>query len=1138
MTVVSDPNLDLKALDQVVQKLDLRVPTEEQARVAAYPPYVTVDGASRAAPLLVVAGAGSGKTETLALRATFMAAHFNVSPEAIMGLTFTRKAAGELEQRLRDRFESLAQSNDVGASGPRRQSTALLSTSAESMTYNAFALRVVQEFGARIGIDPQVVHMGEAAAWELMQEVVALWEGPLSDSRTESATVDAALRLRQDLANQALSTEDTRKKLNELLGQFEAASLDAASRKKRSYTVFHRQGEAAVRGRLELLDIIEEFDAQMRQRGRMDYAQQILAAIRVVEEVPEARETLRQRHKVVFLDEFQDTSVAQLRFLSSLFDDHPVTAVGDPNQAIYGWRGASAASLSDFHAMFNKVHGVPKTEWTLKTAWRNDRVVLDTANDIAAPLTKAPQWESQTPGVRDGRSKEDGTPEVSLPKLRARRDAGQGSVLVRYGAADSDAIEQMVDFIRSSKAELEPVLGRPATAAVLARRGEPLPRAVGALRDAGISAQLAAGDALLMSPAVMDLRAALGLSADVGRSTLLLRLLTNLHLGALDLRVLGDLAKALAREQGKSSDSAVLLLEAVEAVANGSQDTNLSEPGYRRIAGLGRQLARIRESSGSVVERVEAARWILGLDAAALVNTRAVGVSELLDQFTALAVEYESTSEVPSLAGFLGWLDSMEERERGLRVPPIELDPDAVQAMTIHGAKGLEWDIVAVIDMEDGRFPKSGRRGLKPEGGPYEPVAPTDPAPQSGWWGDVGAMPFPLRRDHRYLPPLDVFDMDRTGGDIKAGFMQDIGAYFEREERKLAYVAITRARSRLFLGGAWWLGGTTVRMPSVFLEEASRTEGVDANQVMSPVGEEWERISDSTESVSFPPPPSRLEREGAQAAARVVEARAALARDLEPKAVRKEILAGLTDRTLADAVAVLLEERSALSQRIPPEKLGKAEMLSALGQTRPLQVTEIARLESDPEDAPKDLVRPIPREPGTASLVGSVFHSWIETYLRTLSAKSGEADVEDEPSGTMAALSDSDKRYLSSLQQAFGNSHFDSKFTVISLETPFTAVRDGVAIRGRIDAVLTAPDGKVWLIDWKTRRSLRTAPSSFDLKYFQSQLSLYREAWEERESEGPGGGEATVVAAIVFVAPEGVKVMTLEEINRQIESRV
>lgn len=1124
---MTDLDLELEALDQVVRKLGLRTPTLEQARVAAYPPYVEVEGTEHAAPLLVVAGAGSGKTETLALRATFMAAHFGVAPDAIMGLTFTRKAAGELDQRLRDRFEALAQLSDANGDASGGHASALLSTSAESMTYNAFALRVVQEFGARIGIDPQVVHMGEAAAWELMQEVVALWEGSLSGSRSESSIVDAALSLREDLANQALSVADARTRLNGLLKQFKDAFEEAAVRPRSSYVVFHRVGEAAVRARLEILDIIEEFDAQMHARGRMDYAQQILAAIRVVEEVPEARETLRQRHRVVFLDEFQDTSVAQLRFLSSLFADHPVTAVGDPNQAIYGWRGASAASLSDFHGMFNAVPGVPKTERTLKTAWRNDRIILNVANSVARPLAEPPSWEPHTPGVPG----EGSHSEVSLPELTARPHAAPGAVRVRYRATEANALEEMVEFIRSARAKVEDTLGRPATAAVLARRGEPLGRAVAALREAGLPAQLAAGDALLLAPAIMDLRAALALSVDVGRSTQLLRLLTNLHLGALDLRALGDAAKALSRNRAQGTDQTTVLLEAVETVLEGKEVRHLSNPARDRVAALGEQLARIRQSDGSVVERVEAARWVLGLDAQALANPKAPGTPELLDQFTSLAVEYENTSESPSLTGFLGWVDSMEERERGLRVPPVELDPDAVQAMTIHSAKGLEWDIVAVIDMEDGRFPKSHRRGPKPQDGPHQPNAPEHSAPQSGWWTDVGAMPFPLRRDHKYLPPANAFEMDRTGTALKSEFTEDMGEYLQREERKLAYVAITRARSHLFLGGSWSVGGTTLRWPSIFLEQASETQGVDTAQVCSPVGEEWKAITEDKETKTFPPRPSRLEREGEQAAVKVREARDALLKELASGATREVLLAGLPDQGLVRSVKALLQEQETQSQRVPARELPKRELLAALGRTRPLQVTEIARLESQPEDAASDLVRPIPRPPGTASLIGSVFHSWIETQLRTLSASVGEDAEGEDPAGTLAALSRSDRDYLADLQRAFANSEFGTEFTVRSLETPFTAVHDGVPMRGRIDAIMTDTKGRAWLIDWKTRRNLRKALSVSDLKYFQSQLRLYLEAWQGREPSGHPGGDASPIAAIVLVAPQGVRAMTLEDID-------
>ena len=1147
---LTDEKVLSEALTELVSTLNLRRPTPEQAQIATYPPMVDVGGTKRPAPLLVVAGAGSGKTETLSLRATFMASHFGVPADAILGLTFTRKAAGELEQRLRERLESLRRvTGDTGPEGTGHQAALVLGGSAESMTYNAFALGVVREFGAHIGIDPQAVHMGEAAAWELMSSVVSQWPGELTESFTLASTVDKALELRQDIANQAMTMDEARRGIRRLLGRFK----EAADEGKRSYTAFHRNGEEALRKRLQLIDIIEVFDEEMRVQGRMDYTQQVLSAIRVVKEVPEARAALRARHQVVFLDEFQDTSVAQMEFLSALFDDHPVTAVGDPNQAIYGWRGASAASLSDFHSMFNKEKGVPKRTMTLRTAWRNDRTILDAANVVAQPLTTRGAWLPSVAGAASGDKNKD----VTLPKLEARPGAGRGTVGASYTHCEATSIEAMVAFVKQAKEQMEANLERDVSVAVLSRRAKALIPAVDALRRAGLPAQLAAGDALLLSPAVMDLRSALSVSADIGKSSDVMRLLTNLHLGALDLRALGNLARHLARGRGPGVDDTALLLEAVNAVTEGEPCKNLSEAGSARVVQLGTKLSAIRSSNDSgLVEQVQGARWAMDLDAEFTADPTTPGTPELLDQFTELAVEYEATTERPSLSTFLEWLGSVEAKEQGLRVPAVQVEPGAVQAMTIHSAKGLEWDVVVVIDMEDGRFPKSHQNGSDPEDQPFDPEAPADAAPQSGWWTDLGKLPYPLRRDRDHLPPLEVFDMSQTGKELQARFRQDVGDYLQTEERRLAYVALTRARSHLGVFGSWSTGGMKVRYPSIFLTEVAQTPGVTADLQSSPVGEALEAIQQADQSVSFPPGPSTLERQSAQAAAQIGEAREEIlsqVRDESPlaflgdpldTALADRVLAGVGDRGLARRVALLLQEHRDNLQRRDPKTLSPEEVVRSIGSTRSMQVTEIARLQSDPEATILDLVRPVPSEPATAGLIGTAFHAWVEGYLKRLNASSGEEDEEELWALAALPLSPSDQEYLEQLEVSFAGSDVLDGFEIVALETPFSMVRDGVTVRGRIDAVLRDREGKTWLVDWKTRRFLPNEIRPETLSYYISQLRQYVEAWSARAktttktATGNNGCTEKVQAALFFVAPQGVRAMTLRQLEKQLEMQL
>ncbi|MFZ1382591.1 MAG: ATP-dependent helicase, partial [Scrofimicrobium sp.] len=984
---------DYAALMGLVDRLSLKTPTEEQAEIAVYPPYFReseASGTNRAdeaerpvpQPLLVVAGAGSGKTETLSLRATYIAAKYGVSPENILGLTFTRKAAAELEQRLRSRLRQWRLQTESG-------DLDMLAGSPEATTYNGFALSVVREFGGLVGVDPGVRHLGEAAAWQLMSEIIAGWRSNLLASNMDTVT-DNALRLRQDIMNQAMTVDQARVRLRELLNAFaEAEANPNPSGGKSRFIAFHREGKTALEARLQLLDIIDAFNQQVRAEGYMDFADQVQAAVAVVEKSEEARKVLRERHQVVFLDEFQDTSVSQMRFLSALFADHPVTAVGDPNQAIYGWRGASAASLDDFHSLFNKNPEVPNTTLTLSTAWRNDRLILDVANRVAVPLADPPSWavNYRTAGTGPVKSDESAT----LPVLVARKNAGPGSVTAGYFEFQDQSIADTVEFIKSIRAR-DPR----ASAAVLGRTSKILLKVVDALREAGLPAQLASGEALLGHPAVVDLRAALEITTDVGRSDSLARLLTNLDLGVADLRALSDLAHHLAYEHPGDERQQTLIVEAVNAIGEGREPKNMTEVARLRLAGLATKLESLRQRRDrSITEQIDNARWVLGLDSNAIADPTSSGVSEVLDQFSQIASDYEADADRPTMEAFLEWVSVAERQERGIALPSVQIDPDAIQVMTIHAAKGLEWDAVAVVDLTSGGFPsyRGGEQRKTDEQLP--PKSPIEAKPSSGWWTDQQRLPFELRADHRHLPSPDYLDMEATGGGVlEKEFREEMGEYVLREERRLAYVAFTRAKKWLHLSGAWNRGGVSIYLPSTFLTEAAGVDGVKSTMVHSPTRDQIGDQRAETGNASFPRNPGANRRAAEQAAVRVLETMKeieGIEGDASDKVSRRErVLASVGSREIAETVSRLLADMDARETETLSADERPEAILRRVGQTRGLNVTELAQFERDPIRTANDLLRPVPRPPGEQSLLGTAFHRWIELHLGKAGAASSD----------------------------------------------------------------------------------------------------------------------------------------------------
>ncbi len=1109
---------ELPELKKLVDELGLHQPTAEQAAVATYPATVgSAGGTKSGAPLLVVAGAGSGKTNTLGLRAIYLVATGQVESEHILGLTFTRKAAAELVEHLQQQLESL-----------RPSTNPLFARTAQATTYNSFALSIVQEFGSNVGLDPQVGHLGEAAAWQLMSEVVAEWDQPLSGENSEQKVVDSALGLRDAIASQALTLPETKRALQRELERFEQYADARTGANAGKLNAFHARGQQAIIERIELLQIIEKFDERKAEAGLMDYADQVTAAIKVVEGSPEAKQELRDRHRVVFLDEFQDTSVGQMRLLSALFHDHSVTAVGDPNQAIYGWRGASAASLQDFHPMFNKSGVAPATVLNLSTAWRNDQSILDAANKLVEPLKGTPSWQPHVSGVKQEQS-------VPLPQLRARKNAGPGKISVNYAENKAAEIRGVVDFVQQTRKER----GDGVTVAVLARRWAPLRAITEALREAEVPTQIVGGEALLLHPTVVDLRSVLEISNDIGKSKDLLRLLVNLDLGVYDLRVLGDLAREVGYSAPQKGDQerVALLLEGVHQAVKDPQ-VKLSAAARVRLGRLAKQLVKLRSAQGSgLVMQVEQARAEFNLDADALADPAAESITDVLDQFTSVARDYENSVPHPTMSGFLTWLEVAQQKERGLAIPGVEVDPDAVQVMTVHASKGLEWDAVAVVDMEMSRFPAGGTGAKKSKEAEQGYVFPPYPARQSGWWTDLSQLPYPARRDHQHLPDPNIWDPDQTVGTLEEEFRGDVGDYLEGEERRLAYVAVTRARRHLHLAGSWYDTGVTPLFPSPYLEEVAQVLDDELSGRRStatiaiepqPTVEEAETLIDAGAAVDFPRQPGPQRRRNEQAAAEVQER----IREVDGLPYR-QVAAGMADQQVAQSLVAYLDHYLAEQSEAPGLSLDSdpAEILETVLKSRPLSVTDVANYDADPEETAKRLLRPVPTEPHSASLVGTIFHQWVEGWLKTLGAQEDD-EKREVPTPELAALAREDAEQIRGMISAFEEGYPYAGMEVVGLEVPFqTSWKDGV-LRGRVDAVFRDEEGNYLLVDWKTARRL---PKSLgrNLERYHGQLAAYRDAWQARAAaEG-----VEIRAELFFVAPHGTMRVDFDQIVGDLQNK-
>ena len=1029
--------------------LRLPVPTAEQAAVIGAP----------LGPAVVVAGAGSGKTETMSARVLWLVANELVRPDQILGLTFTTKAAGELGARIRVRLAQLRAF--LGAGGPAGDPA--LAGEPTVATYHAYAGRLVAEHALRLGVEPSVRLLSEAMTWQLAQRVVRSYDLDVPElDNAESTVTNWVLDLAGELAEHLVEPDELRRWTDELRTRVMARPRRSASGRGvagEPYAEVRRLLERSA-ARVALLPLVDRY-RRAKQDGRaIDFGDQMAIAARVADRFAEVGRAERARYAAVLLDEYQDTGHAQLTMLRGLFAGHPVTAVGDPAQAIYGWRGASANNLIRFASHFRTPTGDPAPVLPLSTSFRNDELILDVANALSVEIRE--NVPSLSPGPRGG----PGLVRAALLETVADEAdwmAGQVAAVWREDAADRRAGAG----------------GR--SVAVLCRRRSQFDLIAGALRARGVPVELVGLGGLLATPEVRDLVSTLQVVSDPTAGAALARLLTGARwrVGGRDVAALGRRARAIAarREEGAAGTrDTVSDPSLVEALDDLGPPELYSADGYRRMSALAAELAALRQRTAQPLpDLVADVERTLLLDievAAAPDRDRAAGRAHL-DRFAEVAADFSVDAEAPTLGAFLAYLAAAEDAERGLEAGVVDVDADRVQVLTVHAAKGLEWDVVAVPGLTVDVFPDL----LSTRG--------------SGWATSAPTLPYPLRGDGSDLPVFDVITpRDQKGlDDARKDFVEACKERAVREERRLAYVAATRARHLLLASGYWWDTAVRPRGPSTFLTELAAVRGVQVDEWADPP-------PDGATNPLPPPAPVPWPADPLGARRPLVEEGAALVRGAgEPVADEGTLFAeeDLLALGWQREAEILLAERAAAGA-------ARGADVALPGH---LAVTDLVALARDPLALARRVRRPLPTRPAPLARRGTAFHAWLEERyggerLLDLDELPGAADEGAAPDDELALLQG---RFLASAW---------ADRTPEEVEVAFETVVGGVVVRGRIDAVFADPDGGWTVVDWKTGDPPRDGTAA------TVQLAAYRLAWAELS----GTPVAQVRAAFHYVRPD------------------
>ncbi|MFI2909096.1 UvrD-helicase domain-containing protein [Streptomyces sp. PDY-4] len=1112
--------------DQLKELLGIPFTPEQTACITAPP-----------APQVIVAGAGSGKTTVMAARVVWLVGTGQVAPEQVLGLTFTNKAAGELAERVRKALVRAGVTDPDAIDPDNPPGEPVIST------YHAFAGRLLTDHGLRVGLEPTSRLLADATRYQLAARV--LREAPgLYPALTRSFPdlVGDLLTLDAELAEHLVRPEDLRDHDAELLRTLENTRLTNADLRK--------VPEAAA-ARRELADLVLRYRAAKRERDLLDFGDQIALSARLAA-LPEVGRVLRDEFRVVLLDEYQDTSVAQRVLLAGLFGGgtgHPVTAVGDPCQAIYGWRGASVANLDDFPEHFAHADGRTATRQSLSENRRSGGRLLDLANGLAEPL------RAMHAGV-----------EALRPAPGAERDGTVRCALLATHAEE-------IDWIADSIAHLVNTGKAPGEIAVLCRTAGDFAEIQGALVARDVPVEVVGLSGLLHLPEIADLVAVCEVLQDPGANASLVRLLTGprWRIGPRDLALLGRRARRLvthARVDG-DDDPDRRLAEAVEGVDPAevisladALDTFLETPmdGRRdddglpfspdarvRFARLATELRDLRRSLADplmdVLHRVLA---VTGLEVELSASPHALAARrrETLSNFLDVAASFAAGDGEATLLAFLGFLRTAAQYEKGLdnALPGGE---NTVKVLTAHKSKGLEWDVVAVPGLVTGTFP-SGQGREK-------------------WTAQGKVLPHALRGDADTLPDVDSWDSRGLNA-----FHEAMKEHQHTEELRLGYVTFTRPRSLLLGSGHWWgPSQKKPRGPSAFLHALYRHCAAGYGEIEAwadePAEDEenpalhratddqvWplalddaalarrraaadtvlahlDRLAthsdgpaaavhdpDAQDHPDWPPPPDdedplpeedpftdadpgdwdswTTDRPAVPHQASAPEAAP------RPRAPEREPVPPPRPRlTPEEARAVASWDRDL--DALAGELLRTRESVTEVLLPASLTASQLLRLAADPDGFAQELARPMPRPPQPAARRGTRFHAWVEARFEELTLPMLDPD---ELPGSDAEIED--ERDLEALKEAFERTEYAHR-TPHRVETPFQLSIAGRVVRGRIDAVYTKQDGDgttYEIVDWKTSRGRTADPL---------QLAVYRLAWAEQQ----GIPLESVTAAFLYV---------------------
>jgi DNA helicase II / ATP-dependent DNA helicase PcrA len=962
-------------------------------------------------PYVVVAGAGSGKTSVMAARVVYLALaalgrvrsddNPGVLPGNVLCLTFTVKATENLRARVRRALGGLELPDGEEP---------------EILNYHAMAAQVLDRYGIFAGIETGGRVLSQAQRVDLAGRVLDEMSFEHTKTEWQPSVVDKILNLDAQIANHLLDPDDVVAFVEERLPVYKKIA--------RTDRVYYSALE-----RIELAKAAAIFRGLKRDLGVIDFSDQIELAMQIAGSHPEVGREYRDRFGAVLLDEYQDTNVAQARLMEALFGDgHPVTAVGDPDQNIYAWRGASLYNLLEFPSVFRGSDGAEAARLPLFTNFRSGARILHAADAIIAPLP-----EAQRPD-----------PDKRLVPFEPN---GLGEVTIAAHRDELTEARWVADRIRSLHDEDHGAAW--SEVAVLCRTSRLFFLLQQAFAERDIPVEIVGLAGLLRLPEVVEVLAYARAANDPTASVALARVLMGprYRVGFKDLALVAGWAKgknyAWREDGGDDEETPFLFAEALEHL---DEVEGLSDDGRARLMEFGEELTQLRgqarrpvaEFLGEVIRRIGILDELDADVERAVAAQRGRNLAAFLDQVHG----FEPVEGELTLRAFLDYVDAVEQLDRQEWEPVQPTDDDAVKVMTIHQAKGLEFDHVFVPGVASGLMP-SKRIQQNPAERGY-------------------SLDFELRGDAAVLPRFD--------GTL-SHFKRDLQAQEVIEERRTMYVALTRARRTLWVSASTWYGeNVNAKGPSEFFTElaawgqqdgeasvtidtAPPNDGeADAEPDQNPMLGYREALVREWPGPARPDEADELFADGWR--------RAAVAAT-DAGGVQASLVDALDEADRASYERIVSDHRQLASHLREREAAEGGPGAEPTPQT--VGASSLITYTQCPKRFYWSTVRPLPRFSGPAARIGTEIHAWIERRAR---GQGQLLEIDDRPDLTDEELA-GDPGRVERLREAFMGSRFVDAPPLFA-ERAFLLRLGGFTVGGRIDAIFGAVDGPWEVVDWKT----------------------------------------------------------------------